>query len=105
MRMRASWFGSFGPTGYKVVARVPRAPTAGSPRTCHPDHNQRAAVLGSVKARPGNDGACSQDTATAGLDRPCARRPPPGVGRGEETGSKSNKETEMKKERKEVENA
>jgi hypothetical protein len=22
------------------------------------DHNQRAAVLGSVKARPGNDGAC-----------------------------------------------
>ena len=46
MRMRASWFGSLRPTGYKVAARVPRAPTAGSPRTRHPDHNQRAAVLG-----------------------------------------------------------
>jgi hypothetical protein len=33
-----------------VAARVPRAPTASSPRTCHPDHNQRAAVLGAVKA-------------------------------------------------------
>ena len=50
MRMRASWFGSLRPTGYKVAARVPRAPTASSPRTCHPDHNQRAAVLGAVKA-------------------------------------------------------
>src|SRR5262249_7576983 len=43
-------------TGYKVAARVPRAPTASSPRTRHPDHNQRAAALGSIKARPGNDG-------------------------------------------------
>ena len=25
MRMRASWFGSLRPTGYKVAARVPRA--------------------------------------------------------------------------------
>ena len=50
MRMRASWLGSLRPTGYKVAARVPRAPTASSPRTCHPDHNQRAAVLGAVKA-------------------------------------------------------
>src|ERR1700674_1280077 len=54
MRMRASWFGSLRPTGYKVAARVPRAPTASSPRMRHPDHNQRAAVLGAVKARPGN---------------------------------------------------
>ncbi len=37
MRMRASWFGSLRPTGYKVAARVSRAPTASSPRTCHPD--------------------------------------------------------------------
>jgi hypothetical protein len=56
MRMDASWSGPYGPTGYKVAARVPRAPTASSPRTRHPDHNERAAVLGSIKARPGNDG-------------------------------------------------
>src|SRR6266446_6710637 len=61
-------------------------PTASSPRTCHPDHNQPAAVLGAVKARPGNAGACGQRRATAGLDSPCARRPPTRVGRGEETG-------------------
>jgi hypothetical protein len=42
----------------------------------HPDPNQRAAVLGAVKARPGNDGACGQGRATADLDSPCARRPP-----------------------------
>ena len=86
MRMRASWFGSLRPTGYKVAARTPRAPTASSPRTCHPDHNQRAAVLGSFKARPGNDGVCGQVRATAGLDSPSARRPSTPVGRGEETG-------------------
>jgi len=57
MRMDASWSGRYGPTGYKVAARVPRAPIASSPRTRHPDHNERAAVLGSIKARPGNDGA------------------------------------------------
>jgi hypothetical protein len=50
----------------------------------HPDHNQRAAVLGAVKARPGNDRACGQGRATADLDSPCARRPPTPVGRGEE---------------------
>jgi hypothetical protein len=76
----------YGPTGYKVAARVPRAPTASSPRTRHPDHNEQAAVLGSLKARPGNDGACGQHRATAGLDSPCARRLPTRVGRGEETG-------------------
>src|SRR5262245_18066279 len=85
MRMRASWFGSLRPTGYKVAARVSRAPTASSPRTCHPDHIERAAVLGAVKAQPGNDGACGQRRATAGLDSPCARRPPTRVGRGEES--------------------
>ena len=86
MRMHASWFGSQRPTGYKVAARTPRAATASSPRTRHPDHTERAAVLGSIKARPGNDGACGQRRATAGLDSPCARRPPTHVGRGEETG-------------------
>jgi hypothetical protein len=55
MRMHASWFGSLRSTGYKVAARVDRAPTASSPRTRHPDHNKRVDVLGAVKARPGND--------------------------------------------------
>ena len=86
MRMHASWFGSQRPTGYKVAARTPRVATASSPRTRHPDHTERAAVLGSIKARPGNDGACGQRRATADLDSPCARRPPTHVGRGEETG-------------------
>ena len=30
------------------------------------------AVLGAVKARPGNAGASRKPSATAGLDRPCA---------------------------------
>jgi len=32
------------------------------------------AVLGAVKAQPGNVGASRKPSATAGLDRPCARR-------------------------------
>src|SRR6202795_3324082 len=32
------------------------------------------AVLGAVKARPGNAGARRKPSGTAGLDRPCARR-------------------------------
>jgi len=52
----------------------------------HPDHNQRAAVLGAIKVRPGNHRACGHGRATADLDRPCARRPPSRAGRGEETG-------------------
>jgi len=32
------------------------------------------AVLGPVKAWPGNGGACGDGSATASLDRPCARR-------------------------------
>jgi hypothetical protein len=32
------------------------------------------AVLGAVKAQPGNAGARRKPSATAGLDRPCARR-------------------------------
>src|SRR5271155_1903445 len=86
MRMHASWFGSQRPTGYKVAARTPRAATASSPRTRHPDHTERAAPLGALQAPPGNDGACGQRRATADLDSPCARRPPTHVGRGEETG-------------------
>ena len=32
------------------------------------------AVLGAVKAQPGNAGTSRKPSATAGLDRPCARR-------------------------------
>ena len=50
--------------------------------------------------RPGGnatgDGACGQRRATAGLDSPCARRPPTRVGRAKKRDSKSNKETGMK---------
>jgi len=85
MRMTASWSGRYGPTEYKVVARW-SAPDGKLPSDRRPDHNQRAAVLGAVKARPGNDGACGKGGATADLDSPCARRPSTRVGRGEETG-------------------
>jgi hypothetical protein len=61
-------------------------PMASSPLIVVPTTTNRAAVLGSVKARPGNDGSCGQGRATADLDSPCARRPPTTVGRGEETG-------------------
>ena len=87
MRMRASWFGSLRPTGYKVAARVPRAPTASSPRTRHPDHNQRAAVLGSIKARRGLE---TTEREARAERRPALTAPVRAgvqhVGRGEETG-------------------
>src|SRR6516165_11219423 len=41
---------------------------------------------GTVKARPGNDGACGQGRATADLDRPVRVVLNTCVGRGEETG-------------------
>ena len=43
------------------------------------------AVLGAVKARPGNPGARRKPGATAGLDRPCARRDRRSAGRDEGT--------------------
>ena len=39
-----------------------------------PDPLDPRAVLGAVKARPGNAGARRKPSATAGRDRPCARR-------------------------------
>ncbi len=51
------------------------------------------AVLGAVKARPGNVGASRQPSATAGLDRPCARRDRRSAGRDEGTVLGSNKAT------------
>jgi hypothetical protein len=43
------------------------------------------AVLGAVKAQPGNAGARGKPSATAGLDRPCARRNRRSAGRDEGT--------------------
>jgi hypothetical protein len=54
-------------------------PTAGFPRSRHPDRNKRAVVLGAFKARP-----CGR-AEERGLDSPCARRRSMCVGRGEET--------------------
>jgi len=51
------------------------------------------AVLGAVKAQPGNIGANRKPGATAGLDRPCARRDRRSVGRDEGTALGSNKGT------------
>jgi hypothetical protein len=43
------------------------------------------AVLGAVKAQPGNAGARRKPSATAGLDRSCARRDRRSAGRDEGT--------------------
>jgi hypothetical protein len=51
------------------------------------------AVLGAVKARPGNAGASRKPSATAGLNRPCARRDRRSAGRDEGTAFGSNKGT------------
>jgi hypothetical protein len=51
------------------------------------------AVLGAVKAQPGNAGASREPGATAGLDRPCARRDRRSAGRDEGTAPGSNKGT------------
>jgi hypothetical protein len=51
------------------------------------------AVLGAVKTRPGNAGASRKPSATAGLDRPCARRDRRSAGRDEGTALGSNKGT------------
>src|SRR5713226_1438450 len=55
-----------------------------------------AAVLGPVKARPGNDGACGQGRATADLDRPLCASASTRVWVGaKKRDSKSKKETGM----------
>src|SRR6267143_7172396 len=65
-----------------------------------PTTTSEAAVLVSVKARPGNDGACGQGRAPPDLDRPCARRFQHVWVGAKKRDSESNKETGMK----EVEN-
>lgn len=49
------------------------------------DPRDPRAVLGAVKAQPGNAGASRKPSATAGLDRPCARRERRSTGRDEGT--------------------
>jgi len=49
------------------------------------DPRDPRAVLGAVKAQPGNAGASRKPGATAGLDRPCARRDRRSAGRDEGT--------------------
>ena len=51
------------------------------------------AVLGTVKAQPGKAGASRKPSATAVLDRPCARRDRRSAGRDEGTVLGSNKGT------------
>ena len=95
----------FGPTEYKVVARLIRAPERGLPSDRHPDRIERAAVLRAVKVWPGKGRAHGKVGATANLDSSCARRLCNTAGRGEETGfqveqrNRSRKE-ERKEERK-----
>src|SRR5882724_8835656 len=69
---------------------------ASSPLIIVPTTPSVAAVLVSVKARAGNDGACGQGRATADLDRPCARRPQHVWVGAKKRDSESNKETAMK---------
>ena len=57
-----------------------------------PSLRDPCAVLGAVKAQPGNAGASRKPSATAGLDRPCARRDRRSAGRDEGTAPGSNKE-------------
>ena len=81
------WFGSHRPIGHKVAAPIPRAPDSGLPSDGHPDHNERAAVLGFIKGGAWKRRSVRQGRATAGLDSPRARRRPPTCGRGRKNGS------------------
>jgi hypothetical protein len=67
---------------------------SGLPSDRHPDRVNRAVVLGAVKVWPGKGRACRKAGATANLDSSCARRPERSAGRDEETGLRSNKETD-----------
>ena len=77
-RRRHSSLGYFSPIDYERR----HAASAADPGARHP-----AAVLGAVKARPGQLAGGIESGATAGLDRPCARRPKKRAGRGGGTGS------------------
>jgi hypothetical protein len=63
-----------------------------------PGGHHPAAVLGAVKVRPGDVGACVDAGATADLDRPCARRRHRRAGRDGGTGSAGAKQRNRTKE-------
>lgn len=67
--------------------------------TNDPDAPHHAAVLGAVKARPGDGVPDGEVTATAVLDRSCARRPHCRVGRDEGTGSAGGQTKELQLEK------
>jgi hypothetical protein len=78
--------------------RDPRANQAGSPRQRHPDHTKCAVVLGAVKVWPGDDGSCVATLARRPTLTAPLRATASGIcGSGEETGSRSNKETDEEK--------
>ena len=87
-----------GPTAYKVVARLIRAPERGLPSDRHPDPTERAAVLGAVKVWPGKRRARGKVSATANLDSSCARRLCNTAGRDEETGFQVEQRNRSRKE-------
>ena len=56
-------------------------------KAADPSAHHRSAVLGAVKVRPGDVGACVDAGATADLDRPCARQRQRRAGRDGKTNS------------------
>jgi hypothetical protein len=103
MRMHASWFGSLRPTEYKVAARVPRAPTASSPRTPSsrppPTCRRAQGCQGTAWKRRSWGG---RSTRRPALTASCARRPPRCVGRGEETGFQIEQRNRSRKQEREI---
>ena len=91
-----------GPTEYKVVARLIRAPERGLPSDRHPDRIERAAVLRAVKVWPGKGRAHGKVGATANLDSSCARRLCNTAGRGEETGFQVEQRNRSRKEERKI---
>ena len=104
MRMDASWSGRYGPTGYKVAARVSSCPIVSSPRTRHPDTTSMPPCSGLSRR-----GLETMEREASAERRPALTAPARGgfqhvwVG-AKKRGSKSNKETGMK-EVEEAENA
>jgi len=75
-----------GPTEYKDVARLLRAPQAGSPQIVVPTTPSVPPCSELSRHGLATIGARGDVGATANLDSPCARQHPEIVGRGEETG-------------------
>jgi transposase len=70
--------------------------SASRPMRQRPNPLSRGAVLGPVKAWPNNAGASGKASATASLDRPCARRTLAPAGRDEGTGRQARTKEQRK---------